>query len=161
MGWFGIGKEVKEAGAGIKDAGEAVTGVLAGIRTMITGDLPPDAIIKLKELEGKALEASQKIQTGQQEIETAAINKGGFNSFFLAGWRPMLGWIASLSIFIYYVPPIFLQTIFWFRASMASGVLVDFPHNFDIGEIMGLVASLLGMGVLRTIEKSSGTNTLH
>lgn len=161
MSWFGLGKEVKDAGEGIKDAGEAVTGILTGIRTMVTGDLPPETILALKELEAKALEATQKIQEGQQEIEKAAISKGGFNAFFLAGWRPSLGWIASVSIFSYYVPPIILQTYFWLRLSLATSELVPFPHNFDMGEIMGLVASLLGMGVLRTVEKSTGTNNLH
>lgn len=168
MGIFGFGNKAKLAGEGVKAAGEGleaagngVNTVLGGLRNLITGELPADTIAALKELEVKALEIQQTIQKGQQEIEVAAINKGGFNSFFLAGWRPMLGWISALSIFAYYVPPIILQTIFWIKQSLASDALISFPSNFDMAEIMGLVGSLLGMGILRTIEKNQGSQDNH
>lgn len=160
MGLFG-GKDVKAAGEGIKAAGEGVTTVLTGIRTMITGDMPPETVAKLKEIELKMMEISQNIQSGQQEIEKAAIEKGGFNSFFLAGWRPVLGWISAAAIFAYYVPPIILQTYFWTVQTMKSGILASWPNNFDIAEIIGLVASLLGISVLRTVEKSNGVQGQH
>lgn len=166
MGLFGgkakeAGEAVKAAGEGIEAASAGVTNILGGIRFLIKGDLPPETIEKLQELENQALEIEQSIQKGQQGIEEAAINKGGFNSFFLAGWRPSLGWISALSIFAYYVPPIILQTVFWIRMSIQSATLIPFPDNFNIGEIMGLVASLLGMGILRTVEKGQGVQDNH
>jgi hypothetical protein len=168
MGWFNSGKQVEAAGAGvqaagegIKAAGEGVGTVLTSIRTMITGDLPPETVEALRELEVRAMEIQQNIQAGQQAIETAAINKGGFNSFFISAWRPMLGWISALAIFSYYIPPIILQTYFWMRQSIVSETLVIFPSAFDMADIMGLVGSLLGMSILRTIEKSQGTQANH
>lgn len=155
------GEGVEAAGKGLESAGKGVGTVLSGIRNLITGDLPPEVQQKLAELEVELKTIQQKIQEGQQEIEIAAINKGGFNSFFLAGWRPMLGWISALAIFSYYIPPIILQTVFWFKQSIAQSELIAFPSNFDIAEIMGLVASLLGMSYLRTVEKSSGIQDKH
>ena len=166
MGLFGskakeVGEAVKLSGEGLEAAGNGVSTVLGGIRNLFTGELPAGTIEKLKELEVKLEEIQQTIQSKQQEIEIVAIQKGGFNSFFLAGWRPMLGWISALSIFAYYVPPIILQTVFWIRQSLQSEALVPFPGNFNMAEIMGLVGSLLGMGILRTVEKSQGVNDLH
>lgn len=155
------GEGIKAAGEGVEAAGKGVGHVLSGIRNLFTGDLPPETIQALKEIELKTMELQQDIQKGQQGIEIAAIEKGGFTSFFLAGWRPMLGWISAAAIFSYYVPPVVVQTIFWIRASLAAEALIAFPKTFDMTDIMGLVGSLLGMGVLRTIEKSQGAQDNH
>ena len=160
MGLFS-GKDVKDAGDGIKAAGEGVTSVLTGVRTLITGDMPPETIERLKEIELEVMQIGQNIQKGQQEIEKAAIEKGGFNSFFLSGWRPCLGWISAAAIFAYYVPPIILQTVFWTIQTIQTKSLVVWPNSFDIGEIIGLVGTILGVSVLRTVEKSNGTQANH
>jgi len=170
MGWFSkdTGEAVKSAGEGVKTAADGVTGIIGGIRNLVTGDLPPATVEALKTLEVQAqeidvklAEISQNIQKGQQEIEKAAIDKGGFNSFFLAGWRPTLGWICAASIFFYYVPPIILQTVFWVKQTISTGMLTAWPNSFDIAEIIGLVASLLGLSFLRTNEKKTNTQDNH
>lgn len=44
MAWFGIGEEIKDAAGGI-------TNVTAGLRHMITGDIPPEAQIELNKID--------------------------------------------------------------------------------------------------------------
>lgn len=160
MGLFS-GKDVKDAGDGIKAAGEGVSTVLSGVRTLITGDMPPETIERLKEIELEVMQIGQNIQKGQQEIERAAIEKGGFNSLFLSGWRPALGWVSVAAIFSYYVPPIILQTAFWTAQTIKTWKLVAWPNSFDIGEIIGLVGTILGVSVLRTVEKTNGSQDNH
>lgn len=170
LGWFSkdTGDAVKSAGEGIGTVVDSATGLLGGIRNLITGDLPPDTIealqklaLEAESLKVDALKVKQNIQIGQQTIEKAAIEKGGFNSFFLAGWRPSLGWIAAIALFAYYVPPVALQTYFWARASFASDSMIVWQNMFDVTDILGLVGTLLGMAGLRSLDKKNGSQGNH
>jgi hypothetical protein len=156
-----VGEGVKLAGDGVKSAGEAVEDVLHGVRTLITGDYPPETIEALRGIELKTLEIKQAVQKGQQGIEKAAIEKGTGQSLFIAGWRPMLGWISAAALFAYYVPPVVMQTVFWIIQSIKTEALIPFPNSFDVTDIIGLVGTLLGMGTLRTIEKAQGAQGNH
>ena len=73
----------------------------------------------------------------------------------------MLGWISAAATFSYYVPPIIMQTIFWVWQMVSTGTLEAWTNNFDIADIIGLVGSLLGMGILRTVEKKTTAQDNH
>lgn len=162
MGWFGLGgNTVKNVGDAVKASADGLGNLAVSIRTAITGDMPPATVEKLAEIEKQAQELEAKLREGQQQIEFAAINKGGFGAFVLAGWRPALGWVAVFGIFSYYVPPIIAQTVFWIIQMVQTKTFTPWPATFDLANIIGLVGTLLGMGTLRTIEKANGTVSDH
>ena len=163
MSWITnlFSKGAKDVGEAVKVAADGVGGLAVNIRTAITGDMPPGVVAKLEELALEADKLAADIMKGQQAIEVAAIEKGGFNAFFLGGWRPALGWISALAIFFYYIPPLITGLVFWILAMAESGALMPFPIAYNIAEIMGLVASLLGMSTLRTYEKQNDLTQIH
>jgi hypothetical protein len=144
----------------------AVTGVLDGIgtaansiREAITGKLSADDQGKF-DMAWQTL--TQKLQEGQQAIDLADANSG---SNFRGGWRPALGWTCAIAIFSYFVPPILMATLLWTVQCFAvmwkaiditKTVLPAFPISLSISDILGLVASLLGMATLRSVDKNNG-----
>lgn len=88
----------------------------------------------------------QRLVQRPHELQ-AEINKieAGHRSWFVAGWRPAIGWIGAFGLgFIFIVNPL----IAWFKA--CPGPQVPEKALFD------LILALLGVGTLRTIEKARG-----
>lgn len=73
------------------------------------------------------------------------------SSIFVSGWRPWIGWICGFSYAYHFIFQPFLVFIF----VSLSGHDPQLP-SLDIGELGLVMATMLGMGGLRTIEKSRG-----
>lgn len=81
----------------------------------------------------------QKI-TGQLEINK---QEAQHQSIFVAGWRPMIGWVCALALaFQYLVRPVLIGT----------GVVPVLPGLDD--NLWELMLGMLGLGALRTYEKT-------
>lgn len=93
----------------------------------------------------------------QGQLAQIDVNKeeAKHQSVFVAGWRPFIGWVCGVSLALYYIPLFVVGTALWVWACIQAGTLVPRPE-MGIQEVLGLVASLLGLGVLRTVEKRSG-----
>jgi hypothetical protein len=117
------------------------------VRTAITGEAPLDPN-KRAELEAKLLEAEAVLSTAQtriNEIEAANPN------IFVSGWRPAIGWICVLGIFIHFVfTPIGSWAYFLYTAKMAI------LPALDIEALFALVTAMLGLGGFRTYERVKG-----
>jgi len=77
----------------------------------------------------------------------AEINKieASHRSVFVAGWRPLLGWVCGVGLgFAYIANPV----IQWLTGEAGPVLPMDY-----MGE---LVMALLGLGGLRTVEKIKG-----
>ena len=73
-------------------------------------------------------------------------------SLFVAGWRPCLGWVGSLSVaYVYLLQPILNMILQLFDVHIDWVVL-------DLGQLMPLILGMLGLGGLRTFEKSKGVS---
>lgn len=90
--------------------------------------------------------------TGQLEVDKT---EAASNSIFVAGWRPFIGWVCGSALaYQYIVSPIGQWLAALFNHPVAAPVL-------DIGQLMTLLLSMLGMGVLRSYDKSQGTGNGH
>ena len=80
------------------------------------------------------------------------INKieAGHRSIFVAGWRPFLGWCLSFAMAYHFI----LQPIAVFSLSIA-GLSYDLPQ-FDMNSLMTVLLGMLGLGGMRTYEKTKG-----
>lgn len=74
---------------------------------------------------------------------------------FVAGWRPAIGWVCATALAVYYIPRFLVGTLVWAVAAWGQPTLPPMPE-MGIGDILGLVGSLLGMSWLRTVEKKAG-----
>lgn len=137
------GEAVKESLNGLGDAA-------IKIRTAVTGDLPPE---KKAEVELLFADFDNKRMLAQAEITKMEVSS---ESLFKSGWRPAIGWVCAVSLAVYYIPRFALGTGLWFYASWSKGELLPMPE-MGIQDIIGLVLSLIGVGIMRSYDKKVGT----
>ena len=111
----------------------------------------PDADEKAKlahEIATLSERHAHELAKGQLEVNKAeAANK----NFFVAGWRPFIGWTCGVALFWHFVGvPVTLFFISWFA--------VEIPElpSFDMDSLMTILLGMLGLGGLRTFEKHKG-----
>jgi len=80
-------------------------------------------------------------QMAQLEINKV---EAGHRSIFVAGWRPAIGWVCVLGLFLNFVAN---PVIVWFGGTAITA---------GLSALMPLVISLLGLGGYRTVEKIRG-----
>lgn len=78
------------------------------------------------------------------KVEAASV------SVFVSGWRPSVGWVCSAGLAIQFIASPMLT---WGAALLGHPVV--FP-SLDMGTLMTLLAGMLGLGGMRSIEKLNG-----
>lgn len=96
------------------------------------------------------MDAHIKLMLGQIEINKQEAQS---KSLFVAGWRPAVGWIGGLSFGYAAI----VEPIMRFTAKM-SGYEGGFPL-LDTTMTMQVLIGMLGLGVMRSFDKSKGTQT--
>jgi hypothetical protein len=72
------------------------------------------------------------------------------SSLFVAGWRPAVGWVCCAALTWTYI----LQPIAAFALAQL-GYLTALPR-LDMGEMMPILLGMLGLGGMRSWEKTKG-----
>ncbi len=127
MGW--LSKILGGSSNPIKDT-------FAGIDSLVTSDDERAAAALLR------LKAEQEPAKWQHALNLA---NAGSKSFFIAGWRPALGWVCVTGLSITFVLNPLLST---YLGMPVQGIPTE--------NIMELTVALLGLGALRTYEKKEG-----
>lgn len=104
---------------------------------------------RLQELADKADERNYELQMGQIEVNKV---EAASTNWFVAGWRPFIGWVSGFGVAWTFVLGPFAE----FLARLA-GWTGKMP-TLDVGQLMVLVTSMLGLGVLRSYDKVKGTD---
>ena len=91
---------------------------------------------------------AHELAKGQLEINKA---EAAHQSMFVAGWRPFVGWTCSVALCWHFV----LAPVSIFIAGYAGATLPDLP-KFDMNSLMTVLLGMLGLGGLRTYEKTKG-----
>lgn len=105
-----------------------------------------------REFQDKLLALAQATDQQQAEVDRA---EAGSASLFVAGWRPAVGWVCAACLALYYLPSFVIGEGFWIEACWRAHGVTPRPE-LGIGDVTGLLASLLGIGTLRTVEKLQG-----
>ena len=71
--------------------------------------------------------------------------------FFKSSWRPFIGWVCGVAFAYHFV----LQPIIIFVVALFGAEIPTLPE-FDMASLMTVLGGLLGLGGLRTYEKSKG-----
>lgn len=99
------------------------------------------------DLEKAELAASMATLQGQLEINR---QEAASTNWFVAGWRPAVGWVCVFALAWAYVGQPFIE---FFLIVCRVGLPAALPH-LDTGTLIsGLLIPLLGIATLRTIEK--------
>ena len=91
---------------------------------------------------------AQQALLSQLEINKAEAASG---SLFKGGWRPAVGWVCALAFAYHYL----LQPLLVFIL-IASGVDLPELPEFEMGTLLTVLGGLLGIGGLRSYEKTKG-----
>lgn len=83
---------------------------------------------------------------GQMEINKA---EAGNPSVFVSGWRPFVGWVCGFGLVYSFIGQPLLS---W------SSTLWDIPipPTLDLSTLLTIMGGMLGLGTLRTFEKTQG-----
>ena len=111
----------------------------------------PDSDMKAKlahEIATMSDTHAQQALLAQLEINKAEAASG---SLFKGGWRPAVGWVCALAFAYHYL----LQPLLIFILT-ASGVDLPELPVFDMSTLLTVLGGLLGIGGLRSYEKTKG-----
>jgi hypothetical protein len=135
---------------------EGFSGLITSIREAITGEPSPE---KKAKAEAAVMQMEFLLNQGQQKIQEV---EAAHPSIFVAGARPFIVWVCGVTLAAYYIPVSVMAGIIWVMACIQAGwKMVPFQSPFDMGQIIALVFSLLGLGGLRTVEKIKGVQGHH
>ena len=106
-----------------------------------------------QQAKAKLIELENQIKLKQMAINLADSQSqaGGVSGFLQRAWRPLIGFSCALAIFWEFV----LSKFILFICGLFQYEVLNIPQ-LDMGTLMPLVMSLLGMGALRTFEKTKG-----
>jgi hypothetical protein len=91
---------------------------------------------------------AQELAKGQLEINK---EEAKHRSIFVSGWRPSVGWVCSIAMAYHFV----LQPLIIFGVTVAGVAIPELP-KFDMNSLMTVLMGMLGLGGLRTFEKTKG-----
>lgn len=92
------------------------------------------------------LDANLKVAI-QQGVVNAEEAKSA--SLFVSGWRPFIGWICGISLgYNYIFMPFFTYLSTWYSNRAPA------MPALETGELTTILFGMLGLGVLRTVEKT-------
>lgn len=147
MGWLSF--LTPDVGKTVKDATDGFGNLATKLRSAITGELPPKVRGEIEKVAVEAEALAMKTQGELTKIEASS------KSIFLAGWRPALGWICVTGFLIHFIISPVMQWI-----AILLGKTISAP-TLEVGALMSLVITLLGVGTMRTYEKKKNINNKH
>ena len=126
-----------------------ISAVLPSVMEVAGRFLPEDAEERRKA--EQEIEAQLAKHLAAVDLAQIAVNREeAKGNWFQAGWRPCTGWIAALSFgWVYLVQPMASFVL------AQTGNLVQLP-SLDMSQMMPILLGLLGLGGLRTLERSKG-----
>jgi|TARA_R100001129_G_scaffold182685_1_gene163682 hypothetical protein len=132
-------------------AGGLLLKSLIGPVTGLLDKFIPDADEKAKlahEIATMAEKQAHEANMGQLEINKM---EAQHRSVFIAGWRPFLGWGLSFAMIWHFV----LVPMISFGFAYGGIEAPELPA-FDMNSLMTVLMGMLGLGGLRTFEKTKG-----
>lgn len=117
--------------------------------------IPDKAAAERAKSEFFAAAQTQEFQLMLEQIKVNVVEATNTN-WFVAGWRPFIGWICGVALAYTYILLPFLQfLVFTFGTTTMINTLARLP-KLELSDLMPILIGMLGLGVMRTYEKSKG-----
>jgi hypothetical protein len=135
---------------------DAISGLVTGISGAATsvmnaaGLLPADKQAELTATLAKLQTDANNAQNAVNQAE-AGVTGTNFFKFFVAGWRPLIGWVCGFAFILQYI----LQPV----VTWAGGHLTAIDMSVPTQVVLGMLG--LGTGISRTVEKIQGAAGKH
>jgi hypothetical protein len=129
----------------------AILNALIGPVTGILDKFVEDKDQKAKlahEISTMADRHAQDLALAQIEVNKA---EAASNSVWKGGWRPFVGWVCGTAFAYHFV----IQPLAIFVVAAYGMEIPELPE-FDMGQLMTVLMGMLGLGGLRSFEKSKG-----
>jgi len=91
---------------------------------------------------------AQELAKGQLDINK---EEAKHRSIFVSGWRPFVGWTCGAALCYHFI----LAPLILFGVGISGYTVPPLPE-FDMGSLMTVLMGMLGLGGLRTFEKTKG-----
>jgi len=91
---------------------------------------------------------AQELAKGQLDINK---EEAKHRSIFVSGWRPFVGWTCGAALCYHFI----LAPLILFGVGISGHTVPPLPE-FDMGSLMTVLMGMLGLGGLRTFEKTKG-----
>lgn len=96
--------------------------------------------------DGAVQQAIAEAAKAQTEVNLKEAESG---SMFIAGWRPFIGWVCGVGCgYAFILQPLLGAFSAWMKWSL--------PPSLDTQSMLGLLMGMLGLGGMRTYEKTKG-----
>jgi len=132
----------------IGDIIDTVGGLVSEV--VVDVDKKKELEFKLQELRDQADQRFHEELMGQIEINKV---EAASTSVFVAGWRPFIGWIGGVGLGWTFVLSPFVEYVS--RLFGWKGLMPE----VDTASLMTLVLGMLGVGAMRSYEKTRGVPT--
>jgi Holin of 3TMs, for gene-transfer release len=133
----------------LKDLISPVTDIIGEV--VVDKDKKKELEYKLQELVDKADQRYHDELMAQTEVNKV---EAAHASIFVAGWRPFIGWTGGVGLAYSFVLAPFIEFV-----ARANGYVQEMPMP-DAAQLMMLVTSMLGVGAMRSYDKTKGTAAL-
>lgn len=105
--------------------------------------LEAELLIEMSKMDFKALDS--QVQVNLEEAKS--------QRFWIAGWRPYIGWICGSALgYAYIAQPLINTGLMAYRGEPVV------PPTLDLGTLLPVLLGLLGLGGMRTYEKVLGVH---
>lgn len=84
------------------------------------------------------------------------IAEASHNSIFVSGWRPFVGWTCGVALMYTYIMLPFGQFLVYALADVETIKQFAKLPKLDLNDLLPILLGMLGLGVMRTYEKSKG-----
>jgi hypothetical protein len=91
---------------------------------------------------------AQELAKGQLDINK---EEAKHRSIFVSGWRPFVGWTCGAALCYHFM----VAPLIVFGVGISGHTVPPLPE-FDMGSLMTVLMGMLGLGGLRTFEKTKG-----
>jgi hypothetical protein len=126
-----------------------ITGIVEEL--VVDKDKRNEIKLKIEELADKADERYHQELIAQTEVNKI---EAAHASIFVAGWRPFIGWTSGVGLAYSFVLAPFIEFV-----ARANGYTQEMPMP-DAAHLLTLVTAMLGVGAMRSYDKSKGTAAL-
>lgn len=131
---------------------DPVTAILNIGNTILDRVLPDKAANDAAKVALIQAEMAGTLQAAHDQLNVDAVEAAN-QSVFVAGWRPFVGWCCGVAVaYTYIVQPCIVSIVVLAGKQFDASKL---PH-LDLPTLIGLLGSMLGMGVMRSVDKITG-----
>ena len=93
---------------------------------------------------------AQQLALAQVQVNLAEAQSG---SVFKGGWRPFVGWVCGIALLYHFI----LTPCILFGVALLGINIPPLPA-FDMSSLLTVLMGMLGLGGLRTFEKTKGVS---